>query len=164
MIMVFLPVIRIAGAVYATLCAVTCFAQTPADGWPLRLTGIWEGTVGGDRYVEEWRQVDANIFEGRSTTWSGEKEVGQEQLRIISFAGHWLYLASPGGKSVTCFTRVSAEPDTWTFENKEHDFPKRIGYQLEGRDGLKAWIAGTTDADRPMEFRLTRKVGPAPKQ
>ncbi|MBP6391758.1 MAG: hypothetical protein KA175_11240 [Flavobacteriales bacterium] len=164
MIMPSVPVIRIAGAVCATLCAVTCFAQAPADGWPKRLAGIWEGTVGGDRYMEEWRQVDANTYEGRSTTWSGEKEVGQEQLRITSFAGHWLYLASPGGKSVTCFMRVSAEPDTWIFENKEHDFPKRIGYQLEGKDGLKAWIAGTADADQRMEFHLTRATDPPLKR
>lgn len=156
--------IHAALSVGVSLVAVMGHAQIPSEAWPVRLVGVWEGTVGGDRYVEEWRQVDATTYEGHSTTWSGEKEMGQEQVRIISFAGHWLYLASPGGKSVTCFTRVSAEPDTWIFENGEHDFPKRIGYQLEGKDGLKAWIAGTTDEDRPMEFRLIRKVGPAPKQ
>ncbi|MBK8338573.1 MAG: hypothetical protein IPK99_00480 [Flavobacteriales bacterium] len=162
--MPFLPFLRIAGAVCGALCVAICFAQAPADGWLSRLPGIWEGTVGGDRYVEEWRQVDANTYEGRSTTWSGDKEAGQEQLRILSFAGHWLYLAAPGGNSVTCFMRESAEPDTWIFENKEHDYPKRLGYQFGGKDSLRIWIAGMTDADQPMEFRLTRMASPAPER
>lgn len=124
--------------------------------WAARLVGTWEGDVGGHRYTEEWRQVDAGTYEGKSTTWSGEDPVATERIRLTAFADRWVYLASPGGRSVTAFVRTEADTDTWVFENKEHDFPKRIGYRFTGKDALTAWIAGASDKDGRMEFRLRR--------
>lgn len=147
-------------AIGATCMLLVC-ATVPEGGpkneaWLDRLAGTWEGEVGGQRYVEEWRIVDATTCEGTSTTWSGSKAVATERLRITFFAGHWLYLANPGEQGVTCFVRVTSDPDTWIFENKEHDFPKRVGYRLNDATGLTAWIAGVSDDAQRTEFQLKR--------
>ncbi len=131
-------------------------ADTPEESpWLQQLVGTWEGDLGGMRYVEEWHRVDETTYEGTAVTWKGEQAVGTEQVRITLFSDHWLYLANPGGQGVTCFVRNSDEASTWIFENREHDFPKRIGYRLQG-DSLTAWIAGDDDQDQRMEFGLKR--------
>ena len=48
------------------------------------------------------------------------------------------------------------------FENLQHDFPQRIGYQRNGPDSLLAWIEGTEKGQvRRVEFpyRRTRCPG-----
>lgn len=136
-----------------------CTASKPAasdTAWPARLVGTWEGNVGGQRYTEEWRRMDDATYEGTSATWAGDKQVASERIRLTRFADQWVYLANPGGRSISAFVRVDADADTWVFENKEHDYPERIGYRLTGTDELTAWIAGGTDEERRMEFRLHR--------
>ncbi len=143
-------------------CLVMCSSgpSAPADlsssaPWPDQLVGKWEGAIGGARYVEHWNKVDANTYEGSAVTYDGDKAVSSESMRITLFSDHWLYLANPGGQGVSCFVRCSADTTTWIFENKEHDFPKRVGYRITG-DALTAWIAGKDDADNRMEFPLKR--------
>lgn len=149
------------GAVALLACCLSGFTGNDAPGsgdaeWTERLVGDWEGNVEGMRYTEEWRRVDAGTFEGVCTTWAGDKPGRVERARVTRFADQWLYLANPGGARITAFVRVSADADTWVFENKEHDFPKRIGYKLAGRSGLVAWIAGSSDDEGRMEFMLKR--------
>lgn len=146
----------------SALCLVMCSSNTsvPSDpvadtAWLDRLVGTWEGDLGGQRYVEQWRKVDGSTYEGRATMYEGEKAVSTEHTRITLFSDHWLYLANPGGQGVTCFVRASADATTWIFVNNEHDFPKRIGYRIQG-DALTAWIAGKDDAEQRMEFPLHR--------
>jgi hypothetical protein len=148
--------------VTGALCFVMCSNQqaTPPDPskdapWLQQLVGKWEGDLDGMRYVEEWRKLDATTYEGTTVTSKGERVLGTEQIRITLFSDHWLYLANPGGQGVTCFVRNSDDATTWIFENREHDFPKRIGYRLQG-DALTAWIAGNDDQDQRMEFALKR--------
>lgn len=136
-------------------CCIAAIAQHPSSSWPERLAGRWEGDLGGRRYVEEWHLVNDSTCIGRALMYAGERVVSREEMRLIRFAGHWLYLADPGGQGVTCFVRGGEEGDTWTFENREHDFPKRIGYRIEG-DALTAWIAGASDDDHHMVFPLKR--------
>jgi len=46
------------------------------------------------------------------------------------------------------------------FENPEHDFPQRIGYERDG-DGMRAWIEGTLDGrSRRVEFAYMRVACP----
>jgi hypothetical protein len=147
-----------AGALCLVMCSTAPAPTTDlaADAkWLEQLVGKWEGDVGGDRYVEEWRKVSVDTYEGNAETWKGDQVVSKEAIRLTLFSDHWLYLVNPGGQGVTCFVRNTADAGTWIFENKEHDFPKRIGYRIAG-DQLTAWIAGKSDEDNRMEFALKR--------
>jgi hypothetical protein len=121
---------------------------------PAKLIGRWEGTVDGNKYVEEWTRGCGDNYEGKSEMWSGDKIVGNETMRLTSFAGHWVFIASPDGEQVTSFKAEA--PGTWLFVNEEHDFPQKISYSING-DALNVWIAGENDdASNRMNFDLKR--------
>ncbi len=72
------------------------------------------------------------------------------------FAGEWLFIASTGGQRINSFVRVAVMDGAWIFENREHDFPQRIGYRVEG-NSLRAYIALLDDTGRRQEFVLGRE-------
>lgn len=122
-------------------------AQTSTPLLPLQ--GTWEGIVNGNRYVEEWTCANG-VCDGRATSYRGDSVTMTETTRIMEFAGHWHYLVWMSGGPAVAFTRTFAQDGTWTFENKENDFPQRITYTVSD-DALDAHIAGPGDKG---EFRL----------
>jgi hypothetical protein len=77
-----------------------------------------------------------------------------EYLRVIQTGEDIYYVASPNGEGTTAFRMVELEPTRVVFANPEHDFPKRIGYRMEG-EVLIAWIEG--DDHAPQEWRWKRR-------
>ena len=126
--------------VVAVLLMLPCLAQDSGTVWLQRLHGSWEGTVRGQRYVEQWTCSDG-ACEGMGTSYKGDSLAMVEHTRIFLFDGRWVYLVSANGDPVVCFTREAGAGAEWVFANTEHDFPQRIGYAVEG-DSLKAWIEG----------------------
>jgi len=153
------------GAMRTTCCllfflvVLTTSAQVPLDvavvDLPEKLVGVWEGPLGEGRYREVWTQVTVNTYEGVARMIQGEKVLSEEQMRLTFFAGQWLLIASTGDTRITSFVRVEVKDGVWVFENKEHDFPQRIGYHVEG-DVLRAYIAGSDDQAQRMDFLLQR--------
>ncbi|HUP50743.1 MAG TPA: DUF6265 family protein, partial [Thermoanaerobaculia bacterium] len=56
-----------------------------------------------------------------------------EFLRIEQRGEELVYVAMPGGRTATEFRATVVEETKITFENPEHDFPKRIHYWKEGK-------------------------------
>ena len=81
-----------------------------------------------------------------------------EYLRIAKSDKGIRYIASPGGGPATEFPLVSLEGKKVAFENKEHDFPQRISYWLDGDGALHARIEGDVQGKtRSMEWRWEKK-------
>ncbi len=141
------------------LVVLSTSAQVPLDAavadLPGKLVGVWEGPLGEGRYREEWAQVTVNTYDGVARMIQGEKVLSEEQMRLTFFAGQWLLIASTGDTRITSFVRVEEKDGVWIFENKEHDFPQRIGYQVKG-DTLHAYIAKVDDRSDRMDFVLKR--------
>ena len=76
-----------------------------------------------------------------------------EYLRIVATPDGIDYVASPGGTLPTSFRLIESENGRVLFSNPEHDFPKRVGYRMEGEE-LVAWIEG--DDGKPREWRWKR--------
>ena len=115
---------------FALMAMSTLTAQTSTSLLPLQ--GTWEGTVNGNRYVEQWTCANG-VCDGSATSYRGATVSMTETTRIMEFAGHWLYLVWVGEGPAVAFTRTIANDSTWTFENKEHDFPQRISYTVSGK-------------------------------
>ncbi len=126
-----------------------------ADPWPGQLVGRWAGEVGDGRYTEEWVRMDDSTFAGSATMRHDGRIVSTEQVRLMRFAGSWVYLAATGPGRITSFVRVAADDRGWTFANPEHDFPRRIVYTMHG-DTLRAWIDDGEADGRRMDFHLVR--------
>jgi len=82
----------------------------------LPLHGTWEGTVNGNRYVEQWTCANG-VCDGSATSYGGDTVAMKETTRIMEFAGQWLYLVAAGEGPVIAFVRITANDSTWTFEN-----------------------------------------------
>ena len=72
-----------------------------------------------------------------------------------------VYLAHPSGQPSAEFVSITASSNEVVFENAQHDFPQRVGYQRQGAD-LAAWIEGTKDGQtRRIDFHYRRAACPA---
>lgn len=122
---------------------------------PYRPVGTWEGEVDGMQYTEQWRAAGPRTYEGEAHMRKAGQMLSEERMRITHFADQWLFIASTGGARITSFVRVEEKDGAWVFENREHDFPQRIGYRVEG-DTLRAYIALLDDQGQRIDFVLRR--------
>jgi hypothetical protein len=108
------------------------------------LFGVWRSERDQTVTEEYWTPARAGTMFGCSRTMKGDKTLFFEFLRIEVRDGGLHYIAMPNGKHETAFKLVTSEPDRVVFENKEHDYPQRIIYWMDG-DKLCAKIEGKKD-------------------
>lgn len=108
------------------------------------ISGNWQTAAGGKAQIEEhWMSPAGGSMVGMGRTIAGGKTVEFEYLRIEQRAEEIYYVASPKGRcpgtdfNLTRLTRQEA-----TFENPEHDFPKRVIYRKNSDGSLTASIDG----------------------
>ncbi len=106
------------------------------------ISGHWsEGEV-----EELWLAPKGNLMLGMSRTVRKTGKVAFEFIRIAKTPDGIAYIAQPGGKPPVSFLLVESKPGRVVFANPQHDFPKRIVYEL--RDGkLCARVDDGKDGD-----------------
>ncbi len=71
------------------------------------------------------------------------------------------YEAHPSGQPTATFLSRQVSEGSVVFENPEHDFPQRVGYERRGADSLLAWIEGSQNGRvRRIEFPYQRAPCP----
>jgi Domain of unknown function (DUF6265) len=122
------------------------------------LAGCWaaEGRDAGSG--EQWTPLAAGTMLGVGRTVRNGETVDHEFLQIRRNAeGKIVYIALPSGQTETSFVLTSADENSFTFENPEHDFPQRIIYRARADGGLLVRIEGTRDgALRSVDFPMQR--------
>lgn len=129
-------------AALVALLAVGCAAQSPTShpsdlpgssglarlAW---LSGVHRMTDGDAVIEEHWTHPGGSVMFGINRTMKGDALAAYEILRIEARADAIVYVAQPGGRVPgTEFTLVpQGDPDTFSFENPDHDFPQRIVYR-----------------------------------
>ncbi|KGJ88029.1 DUF6265 family protein [Thalassotalea sp. ND16A] len=109
------------------------------------LVGNWQAEDENYKTTESWQAVSANTFEGHGQTESIAKNkiVSSETLRLVMMSGEvffWAKVANnelPVAFKLTECTALSA-----TFENRNHDFPQTLSYQLQDQNLLTVLVAG----------------------
>lgn len=122
---------------------------TVADlGW---ISGHWsEGGV-----EEVWLAPKGDLMLGMSRTVRANGKTAFEFIRIAKTEDGISYIAQPGGKPPTSFKLIESKPGRAVFANPQHDFPKRIVYEL--RDGkLCARVDDGKDGDEWCWSRIAR--------
>ncbi len=116
------------------------------------MAGHWSGTTDGIEGEEAWLAPKAGIMLGlhRDVATKKERLLSFEYLRIEQRKSAIIYVASPSGGSSTEFSLIESGDNSATFENPEHDFPKRILYRRT-KDTLHARIEG--DNGESMEWK-----------
>jgi hypothetical protein len=137
------------------LAASNMYAQTDLSQleW---LTGSWNRTnaKSGRSGVEIWQKNSNTEFVGKGINLKGTDTVFVEKLKIIVKEGAVFYVADvPQNKEPVLFKATSVTPSSVVFENPEHDFPKKIAYEFDGKK-LRATISGDGKA---MDYWFERK-------
>jgi len=116
------------------------------------LQGCWE-FVSGARSVEEyWMAPRGDSMVSVSRTVSDGSLVGYELVVVREQGDQLAFEAHPSGQPTAVFVSSTIGEQSVVFENPQHDFPQRIGYQRQGA-GLLGWIEGTQDGQvRRIEF------------
>jgi len=148
-------------AIFATLIFLSSGRiYSQSSDYPLHLfLGEFTRITDSDTTVEMWNQVDDNELTGKSIyTYSGGSFLS-ETLRIVYVNGKLNYCATvleqnpynPQGE--VCFELKSFKDMVFTFENKQHDFPKRIIYDFSGWRKINARVE---DDSKGFDIEFTR--------
>jgi rhodanese-related sulfurtransferase len=121
------------------------------------LQGCWE-SASNERVVEEhWMAPRGTSMVGVGRTVRGADLVEYELVVIREQDGRLAYEAHPSGQPTATFLSETVADDAVVFQNLQHDFPKRVGYERAGPDEIVAWIDAGPDSERPRtEFAYKR--------
>lgn len=108
-----------------------------------RLEGKWimktkKGAIG-----EEWTRVNKDYLQNRGYMIRGNDTIVTERVALTNTGTGIFYtstVADQNDQKPVAFRLTSFEKFVFVFENAQHDYPKRISYQLINKDSLNAWI------------------------
>lgn len=121
------------------------------------MAGHWCTDSGAKSVEETWLPPRGDVLVGLGRTYTANRTVGFEFLRIATVEGVQTYIAQPGGRPPTHFARTDGGENWVRFENPEHDFPQRIEYRREG-DRLQAAVGGPGNNGVEAVIRLDFRV------
>jgi hypothetical protein len=123
--------------------ATSCHAQQSIKDveW---LVGKWNRTnmKPGRSGEEKWKKISDTELVGKGFNLKGTDTLFVEKMNII-LKDHQLYYVAdvPENKEPVPFKFTSVTANGFVCENPQHDFPKMISYQRQGKS-LKATISG----------------------
>jgi len=142
----------------AVTLALPVMGDDNASAQPLDwMAGHWCTDSGAKSVEETWLPPRGDVLVGLGRTYTANRTVGFEFLRIATVEGVQTYIAQPGGRPPTHFARTDGGENWVRFENPEHDFPQRIEYRREG-DRLQAAVGGPGNNGVEAVIRLDFRV------
>ena len=111
--------------------------------------------------IEKWSYVDG-LFKGSVFAISGADKVITEEIRILENDDGIFYEANVEDQNQgepVLFKLIISEEYKVIFENKEHDFPQRITYELIDNNKLIATIEGLSHGEsKSITFDYSRSL------
>lgn len=125
------------------------------------LQGCWAAASPQRTIEEQWMAPLGHSMIGMSRTVRDGRLAAHELVVLQEDGGRLAYQAHPSGQPSAVFTSAVLSDSLVLFENPEHDFPQKVGYQPVGADSLMAWIEGPANGQtRRIEFRYRRSPCP----
>ena len=115
----------------------------------------------GGAIMENWIQLNDSTLGGESLNFSatGQSRV-TETLQLVYRGNIFYYISTVKGQNdnqPVKFRITSHSENGFVAENPEHDFPKRITYQLLSKDSIHAFIdGGPAMPDKKSDFYYSR--------
>ena len=129
------------------------------------LQGAWERITPQQTVEEQWLAPRGNTMIGVGRTVKGDSLIEYELIILRARGADLVYEAHPSGQAPAEFRSRSVTDHSVVFENLQHDFPQRVGYELRGADSLIAWIEGPRDGKtQRIEFPYRRLWSTTPRR
>ena len=145
-----IPILVMAHAVEAN--ELTAAERLASLDW---LAGTWRD----EGFEAHYTSPEGGMILSASKNYAGGRVVFYEFERIEIQGEEVVYIPYPGGKSSVTFKLVDYEPEKprIRFENKEHDFPKDLTFELISEDQLRIFLTGEEKGKyRTLELNLRR--------
>jgi hypothetical protein len=126
-----------------------------------KLTGKWEDISKENAFYEEWRIADKDSLIGKGYVLIQQDTVFIENLRMWKENGICKFAAlisnQKKGEQII-FEQTGAQNGRIIFENRQHDFPQRIIYELISNVEMHVLIDGQQNGDyHKQHFSFIRK-------
>lgn len=108
------------------------------------LLGNWKriNEAEGLQTFEHWKQINDSEFRGLGYTLKGSDTIWQESIKLIKLEEQWNYIVKlPNAKTPTIFKVTKIESASFTCENPDNEFPKKIRY-TKVEKGINAVTSG----------------------
>ena len=115
----------------------------------------------GSSIMESWHPQSDSILLGESLSVSvaGQSKV-LENLRLVHRSGNYYYISKVNGQNnneEVAFRITSHSEKGFVAEKPDHDFPKRITYELVNKDSIHAFIdGGPSQPEKKSDFYYSR--------
>lgn len=124
------------------------------------LAGKWSMETSKGTMYESWRKLNDSTFQGLSFRVSGKDTAVLEQMELVLRGERIMFIPTVPGQNEekpVVFTLAKLENKAYIFENKEHDFPKRVVYVLPKDNTLHAWIEGDINGEaKRIDFKFKK--------
>lgn len=98
---------------------------------------------------------------GSGRTVQGDRLVEYDLVILREQDDRLAYEAHPSSQPTAVFLSKTIGDSVVIFENLEHDFPQRVGYQRDRPDALLAWVEGTVKGQsKRIDFAYARVACP----
>lgn len=142
---------------FGLMAAVSCQNERNLDEFKF-LVGKWQGSRDGTTLQEIWSS-SGSALSGQGIVFAGTDTLFHEKLSMEVRDGEIYYVATvPNNPGPVPFRLVASGKNSWTFENKEHDFPQNIQYTLFGSDSLQAVVSGNDNGKISKEEFHFKKI------
>ena len=123
------------------------------NNWPGQLIeGTWIMPTKNGAIGETWKKVNEAYYQNKGFMVKGKDTIITEQVALRKTVEGVFYtstVADQNNKQPVPFKLSSASNNIFIFENREHDFPKRIVYEFTDNTTLHAYIDdGATTKNR----------------
>jgi Domain of unknown function (DUF6265) len=123
-----------AGCVDAMAAEIASCNSLQAAQW---IIGDWISRSEDRTARESWRRLNDDTFEGEGVTTriSDAAPVDGESLRLVRMGNGVFYIAKVAHNQLPiAFALTQCSAQRLVFENRNHDFPKQLEYELRGQE------------------------------
>jgi len=121
------------------------------------ILGQWQNESEKSVTIESWTKLSANTIDGKTLTYSKKDSVimFMETLRLVEMSNHVFYIAKVSENEFpVSFKLTICSDSTAVFENRGHDFPKKLFYKLE--DNGQTLNIHVSNEERQFTVEYTR--------
>lgn len=112
------------------------------------LEGEWVMPYKEGELVEKWEKTYDKVLEGETFYLKDNEKLSHENISLRLKDARIYYTAKVKGQNngePVPFTLIEIDKNKFIFQNKEHDFPQRITYEIKSYNEFTAIVEGETD-------------------
>lgn len=126
-----------------------------------KLEGDWLMKYKSNEIVESWKWKNDSTLSGKSFMVKGNDTTILETIQLLQKSTGIFYeplAKGQNGNKTVSFRLTNFSGNSFTFENLQHDFPKRIIYRFSGETTIHASIDdGSADASKRSDFYFIKQ-------